>query len=65
MIRNIDGSIGSPCVNWCEMNPTSNYCYGCFRSIDEIAYWSVFSEAEKEAIWLALPLRQATANSND
>jgi uncharacterized protein len=65
MIRNLDGSIGSPCVNWCEMNPTSNYCYGCLRNIEEIATWSKLSEAEKEAVWLALPVRQAHANSND
>ena len=64
MIRNIDGSIGSPCVNWCEMNAKSSYCYGCFRSIEEIANWSILSEAEKEAVWLALPLRQTTANSS-
>lgn len=65
MIRNTDGSIGSPCVNWCEMNPRSNYCYGCFRSIEEIANWPVLSEAEKEVVWLALTLRQAIANSSD
>ncbi|MEY3725253.1 MAG: hypothetical protein RLZZ365_1188 [Pseudomonadota bacterium] len=65
MIRNSDGSIGSPCVSWCEMNPKSNYCFGCFRSIEEIASWSNLSEAEKEAIWLALPLREATENSID
>jgi hypothetical protein len=65
MIRNLDGSIGSPCINWCEMNPKSNYCFGCFRSIDEIASWSNLSEADKEAVWLALALRQATANSSD
>jgi predicted Fe-S protein YdhL (DUF1289 family) len=65
MIRNLDGSIGSPCVNWCDMNPTSDYCYGCFRSIEEIASWSNLSEAEKEAVWLALPFRQANGNPND
>jgi predicted Fe-S protein YdhL (DUF1289 family) len=47
------------------MNPKSNYCFGCFRSIDEIASWSDLSEADKEAVWLTLALRQATANSSD
>jgi predicted Fe-S protein YdhL (DUF1289 family) len=47
------------------MNPKSNYCFGCFRSIDEIANWSDLSEADKEAVWLTLALRQATANSSD
>ncbi len=65
MIRDSQGHIGSPCVNWCEMNPKSNYCFGCFRSIEEIASWSRLSEAEKEAVWLALPLRKVTANSSD
>ena len=65
MIRDLQGHIGSPCVNWCEMNPKSNYCFGCFRSIEEIASWSRLSEAEKEAVWLALPLRKVTANSSD
>lgn len=64
MIRNSDGSISSPCVNWCEMNLQTNYCLGCYRSIEEISGWVNFSEAEKERIWVSLPSRKIALSPN-
>ncbi|MDP3620732.1 MAG: DUF1289 domain-containing protein [Polynucleobacter sp.] len=40
----------SPCINWCEMNPKSGYCLGCYRTINEIASWSSLSEEQQLAI---------------
>jgi uncharacterized protein len=40
----------SPCVNICKLDPKSQYCVGCLRSLEEIANWSSFSQAEKELV---------------
>jgi predicted Fe-S protein YdhL (DUF1289 family) len=58
MIKNSDGSVASPCVNWCEMNPKNQFCFGCYRTIDEIANWGKLSEAEKIMVWKNISLRK-------
>jgi uncharacterized protein len=40
------------------MDPASGYCYGCARTIEEIAGWLDFTAEEKERILLALTERQ-------
>ena len=52
--------VPSPCVSICEMSPDSGLCRGCFRTLDEIAAWSVLDAATKRAIVDALPARRAT-----
>ncbi|MFM8900946.1 MAG: DUF1289 domain-containing protein [Burkholderiales bacterium] len=49
--------VPSPCINVCRMNPTTGWCEGCKRSLDEIARWSVMPEAEKRWVWSQLPMR--------
>ncbi len=39
--------IKSPCVDKCQMNPSTNMCEGCFRTIDEISDWSGYSNNQK------------------
>ena len=53
--------VPSPCVSICEMNPHDGLCRGCFRTLDEIASWSVLDAAAKRAIVDALPARRARA----
>jgi predicted Fe-S protein YdhL (DUF1289 family) len=48
----------SPCIGVCIMDPASGYCYGCARTIEEIAGWLDFTAEEKERILLALTERQ-------
>jgi predicted Fe-S protein YdhL (DUF1289 family) len=55
------GEVQSPCVNVCRMHPTRGYCEGCFRTIDEIAGWSQFSDDEKRAVLAALARRKLGA----
>ena len=50
----------SPCVGVCRMDAASGLCLGCWRTLDEIAHWSVLDEEEKQAIWRALPARSQT-----
>jgi predicted Fe-S protein YdhL (DUF1289 family) len=43
------------------MNATTGWCEGCKRNLDEIARWSVMTEAEKRWVWTQLPLRTEQA----
>ena len=53
-----DAEVASPCVNICRMDAASGYCEGCRRSLDEIASWSAYSQAEKRAVLALLPARK-------
>lgn len=52
------GAVPSPCINVCQMDADSGWCQGCQRTLAEIAAWSVLPEADKRAVWLALPARR-------
>ena len=43
------GPILTPCIGVCELD-AEGICRGCQRSIDEIARWSLLSEAERARI---------------
>jgi uncharacterized protein len=49
--------IESPCEKICVVDPDSNICVGCNRTLDEIANWASYSHAERRAIMVALPAR--------
>jgi predicted Fe-S protein YdhL (DUF1289 family) len=40
----------SPCVSVCRLDPKTQVCVGCGRTIAEIASWPTLSEAERAAI---------------
>ncbi|ULB12374.1 DUF1289 domain-containing protein (plasmid) [Cereibacter azotoformans] len=50
-------SLTSPCTGLCKLDPESGFCLGCARSGEEIGLWGSASEAERAAIWNALPAR--------
>ena len=52
------GRIPSPCIKVCVIEPGSGLCTGCLRSLEEIAGWAGFSEAERARIMAELPLRR-------
>ena len=52
------GSVPSPCISVCVMDPASGYCIGCRRTIDEIASWSVLTDDDKRAVLAALAQRR-------
>ncbi len=54
----IENEVASPCVDVCRMNAVSGLCEGCYRSIDEIASWSIYSAAEKRRVLAQLPARK-------
>jgi len=57
--RSITGDVPSPCISVCTLLEPQGICAGCFRTLDEIAQWSVLDAAEKRAILAALPGRRA------
>ena len=54
----------SPCRKQCFINPRTNFCMGCYRSIDEIVKWINLSEIEKEVIVKKLEKRRIRALKN-
>lgn len=53
------GPVVSPCVNICQMDETTGWCVGCLRTLEEIASWSGYAEADKRCVWQQLPQRRA------
>jgi len=37
----------TPCINICKIDNKSGFCVGCYRTMDEISYWCVYSDQEK------------------
>jgi len=54
-----EAEVASPCTSVCEMDAQSGFCRGCFRTLDEIAAWSVLDADGRKAVLAALPARRA------
>ena len=54
-------SIETPCIAVCMMDPKSGLCFGCGRTLPEIARWHRIDNAERLAIMAKLPARKAAA----
>lgn len=48
----------SPCINVCRMDAATGWCEGCQRTLKEIGTWSGLTDADKRAVWKALPVRR-------
>lgn len=48
----------SPCINVCTMDPATDLCAGCGRTLREIARWGGMSDTEREAVMRELPARR-------
>jgi predicted Fe-S protein YdhL (DUF1289 family) len=53
--------IASPCTKVCTIDPASQLCRGCGRSLDEIARWMSLTEGQRADITAALPRRLAAS----
>jgi uncharacterized protein len=53
----------SPCIKVCVVEPSTQVCTGCRRTLAEIARWSQLSATERRRIMAELPGRQAAAPS--
>jgi len=52
------GTLRSPCISVCRMDPDTGYCAGCHRTIDEIADWGMMSDERKRSVWQQIRLRR-------
>ncbi|MDG1418544.1 MAG: DUF1289 domain-containing protein [Maricaulis sp.] len=53
-----DTPIKTPCVQVCFVDPKVGLCVGCFRNMEELARWTKYSDAERDAVTNALPARE-------
>jgi predicted Fe-S protein YdhL (DUF1289 family) len=51
----------TPCIAVCMMDPKTNICFGCGRTLPEIARWHRMERAERLAVMDGLPARMAEA----
>ena len=52
-------NLPSPCISVCRMSPESGWCEGCFRTSDEIAFWSRATDTDKRDVWNLIEQRMA------
>ncbi|MFC0241176.1 DUF1289 domain-containing protein [Rhodopseudomonas telluris] len=54
-------SIETPCIAVCLIDPQTSLCFGCGRTLPEIARWHRLDRDERLTIMAALPARMAEA----
>jgi uncharacterized protein len=40
----------TPCINVCVIEPSSGFCLGCGRTLEEISQWGGLNDRAREAI---------------
>ena len=58
-------TVESPCIKVCVMDPASDFCIGCGRTIEEIAQWSRLSDPHKRTVVDILPDRLKAMTSRE
>jgi len=51
-------TVASPCINVCRIDGRSGFCVGCFRTIEEIGFWSRASDDQRLRVLLAVEHRR-------
>ena len=51
----------TPCVAVCMIDPKTKLCFGCGRTLPEIARWHAMERVERLALMAQLPARMADA----
>jgi hypothetical protein len=51
----------TPCIAVCIMDPQTSLCFGCGRTLPEIARWQRMESAERQAVMAQLAARMADA----
>ena len=51
----------TPCIAVCIIDPRTGLCFGCGRTLPEIARWHRMDSAERQAVMALLPARMADA----
>jgi uncharacterized protein len=53
--------VPSPCISVCRIDPVTQWCEGCFRTLDEVAGWSQMSDEGKREVWRTIEQRAQSA----
>ena len=61
MVRSTVENVPSPCISVCRMSTVTDWCEGCFRSIDEIRQWSRADDQAKRSMWRVIEQRAAAS----
>ncbi|MGS5089087.1 DUF1289 domain-containing protein [Hydrogenophaga sp. A37] len=56
--RHVDPEVPSPCISVCQMNPATDLCSGCYRTVEEIAAWSGLGDQARLVVWERIEARQ-------
>jgi uncharacterized protein len=51
----------TPCIAVCMMDPRTSLCFGCGRTLPEIARWHRMDGIERQAVMAQLAARMAAA----
>ena len=51
------GDVPSPCVSICKVDSATEFCEGCFRTLDEIAAWGRLDDEAKREVWQLIAQR--------
>jgi len=49
--------VPSPCVAVCQMQSDTGWCWGCRRTLNEIAEWSQLDNPARRAVWKTIDIR--------
>jgi predicted Fe-S protein YdhL (DUF1289 family) len=52
--------VPSPCISVCRIDPVTQLCEGCCRTLDEIADWSRLHDEAKREVWRRIGKRALT-----
>jgi predicted Fe-S protein YdhL (DUF1289 family) len=52
-------AVPSPCNSVCRIDPDTELCQGCLRTLDEVAAWGRLHEEGRRKVWLELATRAA------
>jgi hypothetical protein len=53
--------IETPCIAVCMIDPKTELCFGCGRTLGEIARWHRMESAERRTLMQELPTRMSEA----
>ncbi|PKO45833.1 MAG: DUF1289 domain-containing protein [Betaproteobacteria bacterium HGW-Betaproteobacteria-22] len=57
--------IQSPCIGVCSMNEDTGFCFGCYRTVQEIKDWWNMAPADQKNLLSVLESRQNETVSFD
>jgi predicted Fe-S protein YdhL (DUF1289 family) len=58
-----EAPVASPCVLVCLYDKDLDACRGCFRSLDEIAHWSIYTAQEQRDVLERVAARRSRSGA--